>query len=49
MMNQIIWSRVETVGSKRLDQLGSAIFAEVEEWKLEARQGVIEIIDLGYW
>lgn len=33
--------------SKRLDQLGSAIFAEVEEWKLEARSLGKDIIDLG--
>ncbi|MEX2415779.1 MAG: aminotransferase class I/II-fold pyridoxal phosphate-dependent enzyme [Paenibacillaceae bacterium] len=33
--------------SKRLDQLGSAIFAEVEEWKLEARALDKDIIDLG--
>lgn len=35
------------LASKRLDQLGSAIFAEVEEWKLEAGACGKDIIDLG--
>jgi LL-diaminopimelate aminotransferase len=35
------------VGSKRLELMGSAIFAEVEDWKLEARLRGKEIIDLG--
>jgi LL-diaminopimelate aminotransferase len=35
------------LSSTRLDQMGSAIFAEVEEWKLEARANGKEIIDLG--
>jgi len=35
------------VGSQRLKRLGSAIFAEVEEWKAEARRRGKEIIDLG--
>lgn len=34
-------------GSKRLKQLGSAIFAEVSEWKEQARNQGIDIIDLG--
>ncbi len=33
--------------SKRLDQLGSAIFTEVELWKLEAHKLGRDIIDLG--
>ncbi len=33
--------------SKRLDHLGSAIFTELEEWKLEARMRGKDIIDLG--
>jgi LL-diaminopimelate aminotransferase len=34
-------------GSKRLKQLGSAIFAEVAEWKQQVRGQGIDIIDLG--
>jgi LL-diaminopimelate aminotransferase len=34
-------------GSKRLKQLGSAIFAEVSEWKEQVRSQGIDIIDLG--
>lgn len=34
-------------GSKKLDQLGSAIFAEMEEWKEMARSSGRKIIDLG--
>jgi LL-diaminopimelate aminotransferase len=34
-------------GSKRLKQLGSAIFAEVAEWKEQVRSQGIDIIDLG--
>ncbi|RXZ80101.1 aminotransferase class I/II-fold pyridoxal phosphate-dependent enzyme [Paenibacillaceae bacterium] len=33
--------------SERLGQLGSAIFAEVAQWKLEARQAGLDVIDLG--
>jgi LL-diaminopimelate aminotransferase len=35
------------VGSKRLKQLGSAIFAEIAEWKEQARSQGMDIIDLG--
>ena len=34
-------------GSKRLSQMGSAIFAEVDQWKLEAAAQGNHIIDLG--
>lgn len=34
-------------GSKRLEQLGSAIFAEVAEWKEQVRGQGMDIIDLG--
>jgi LL-diaminopimelate aminotransferase len=35
------------VGSKKLEQLGSAIFAEIAGWKEEVRRRGLEIIDLG--
>jgi LL-diaminopimelate aminotransferase len=38
---------MKRLGSKRLEQLGSAIFAEVDEWKAEAKVCGREIIDLG--
>lgn len=35
------------LGSKKLEQLGSAIFAEVDEWKREAAARGLRVIDLG--
>jgi len=43
-MRKISNKRLE---SKRLDLLGSAIFSEVDEWKIEAKVLGIDIIDLG--
>ncbi|MEB3101105.1 aminotransferase class I/II-fold pyridoxal phosphate-dependent enzyme [Ferviditalea candida] len=34
-------------GSRRLEQLGSAIFAEIAEWKSEVKARGIDVIDLG--
>jgi LL-diaminopimelate aminotransferase len=34
-------------GSKRLNQLGSAIFTEVAEWKDQVRKQGVDVIDLG--
>jgi len=38
---------MKVTGSKRLAQLGSAIFAEVAEWKREVVQTGVDVIDLG--
>lgn len=38
---------MKTIGSERLSMLGSAIFAEMAEWKDEVRRRGLEIIDLG--
>jgi LL-diaminopimelate aminotransferase len=38
---------MKITGSKRLAQLGSAIFAEVAEWKQEVIRQGIDVIDLG--
>lgn len=34
-------------GSRRLEQLGSAIFAEIAEWKSEVQSRGVDVIDLG--
>jgi LL-diaminopimelate aminotransferase len=34
-------------GSRRLQQLGSAIFSEVAEWKREVMNQGVDVIDLG--
>ncbi len=38
---------MKTIGSRRLERLGSAIFAEMEQWKKEATLNGKDIIDLG--
>jgi LL-diaminopimelate aminotransferase len=38
---------MKLMGSTRLNQLGSAIFAEVAEWKLEVMDQGVDVIDLG--
>ncbi|MCD1260938.1 aminotransferase class I/II-fold pyridoxal phosphate-dependent enzyme [Paenibacillus athensensis] len=38
---------MKVTGSKRLTQLGSAIFAEMAEWKREVAQTGVDVIDLG--
>ena len=38
---------MKRLGSKKLEQLGSAIFAEVDEWKKEASARGLQVIDLG--
>jgi len=38
---------MKITGSKRLEQLGSAIFAEVAEWKEQVKSQGIDVIDLG--
>jgi len=38
---------MQNVGSKRLSQLGSAIFSEVAQWKREVMSQGVDVIDLG--
>jgi LL-diaminopimelate aminotransferase len=38
---------MKAIGSRRIEQMGSAIFTEVEQWKLEAKKRARSIIDLG--
>ncbi len=38
---------MKRIESRRIEQMGSAIFTEVEQWKLEARSRARTIIDLG--
>jgi LL-diaminopimelate aminotransferase len=38
---------MKSIGSKKLSQLGSAIFSEVAQWKEEAKRQGVDIIDLG--